>query len=77
LVKLILSDKVCELKSSFYNAPLIEVCVYATTPPKINQYTFNRNKLSAKLYVPKGYLSTYKNSIWGQLFFKEIIEMDN
>lgn len=76
LKKLTLSSKVNELKISFYNAPLTEVYVYATTPPKINQYTFNRNKLSARLYIPKGYLSTYKSSIWGQLFFKEIMEIE-
>lgn len=76
LKKLVLSEKVGQLNMSFFYAPLTEVFVYATTPPKINQYTFNKNKLSAKLYVPKGAISAYEDSYWGLVFFKEIIAME-
>ena len=77
LTSLTLSEKISDLKICFYNAPLTEVRVHATAPPKINQNTFDKNKLSAKLYVPKGYLSVYKESLyWGYVFFKEIVEME-
>lgn len=72
-MNLTIGENVKSIKDVFYYSPLEEVHVMAKTPPTISMYTFNKNKMSAVLYVPKGCKQLYKDSKWSQ-YFKDIVE---
>ena len=52
---------------------LSEVHIKATTPPEMDHLTFDPRYNDATLYVPHGYIQTYRDA-WGWSKFKTIIE---
>lgn len=73
LTILILGENVTKIENVFYSAPLEEVHICAKNPPTLSNYTFNRDKMNATLYVPKGCKQLYVDSKW-KLYFKSIME---